>query len=329
MFTLSIVIPTYNGQRHLERCLPSVCRHAPPGTQILVVDDASSDGTASWVRENFPNVELIVLPANLGFVGAVNTGLGRAGGDVIELLNNDTEVCAGWVEPCLSWFQDPTIGSVAPLVLQMDRPEVIDSAGMDYHLCGWAYNRGLNRRMGPAYEGPCEVFGPSGAAGFYRRTALQKTGFLVPEFGAYFEDTDLAFRLRWAGFRCIYEPRARVLHQGTATYGKESDRLTRLISRNEELVFWMNLPLPKLLLGLVPHAGFLAIRLARKLFTRKLGPFLEGKQQALAGWRTILERRRQVRGLATGRQASVNLFLSHTPNIIGHGCNWLRRRQCA
>ncbi|HWY88421.1 MAG TPA: hypothetical protein VNX28_17040, partial [Gemmataceae bacterium] len=232
-------------------------------------------------------------------------------------------------EPCLSWFQDPTVGSVAPLVLQMDRPDTIDSAGMDYHLCGWAYNRGLNRKVVAAYERPCEVFGPSGAAGFYRRTALRHTGLLATEFGAYFEDTDLAFRLRWAGFRCMYEPRARVLHHGSATYGQESDRVTRLISRNEELVFWMNLPFPKLLAGLVPHAGFLAIRLWRKLFTPKLGPFLEGKQQALALWRTILRRRQQLRALPVGHETSVNLYLSHSPAVLGRGYDWLRRRRCA
>lgn len=329
MTQLSIVIPTYNGRRHLERCLPSVCRHAPRGTQILVVDDASSDDTAAWVRRHFPGVELVALAVNQGFVGAVNEGIRRARGDVVELLNNDTEVCAGWAEPCLRWFADPTVGSVAPLVLRMDQPQVIDSAGMGYHLCGWAFNRGLNRALGGGYESPCEVFGPSGSAGFYRRAALEKAGLLLPELGAYFEDTDLAFRLRWAGYRCMYEPAGRVLHQGSGTYGQASPRVTRLIARNEELVFWMNLPLPTLLLAVIPHAAFVAVRLLRKLPTARLLPFLAGKWEALAAWRNILRQRRQLRELANARLAPMDLHLSQGAAVVGHGVNWLRRRECA
>ena len=329
MIPLSIVIPTFNGRRHLERCLPSVVRHAPWGTQILVVDDASTDDTAAWVCRHFPGVELVALAENRGFVGAVNEGIRRARGDVVELLNNDTEVCPGWAEPCLRWFTDPTVGSVAPLVLRMDEPHVIDSAGMGYHACGWAYNRGLNRPLGSEYESPCEVFGASGSAGFYRRAALEKTGPLLPELGAYFEDTDLAFRLRWAGFRCVYEPAGRVLHQGSATYGQASPRVTRLIARNEELVFWMNLPLSALLLALIPHAAFNAVRLFRKLPTARLMPFLAGKWEALAAWRTIMRQRRQLRALAHASARPVDLHFSPSAAVVGQGMNWLRRRECA
>src|SRR6516165_8972923 len=94
--TLSIVIPTYNGLGHLQRLLPSVRRHAPPGTQVIVVDDASSDGTSGWLKTRHPWVEVVVLSANEGFCGAVNAGVARARGDVVELLNNDTEVAPGW-----------------------------------------------------------------------------------------------------------------------------------------------------------------------------------------------------------------------------------------
>ncbi len=209
MFTLSIVIPTYNGRRQLERCLPAVCRYAPRGTQVIVVDDASDDDTAAWLRENYSEVDFIGLPVNQGFVGAANAGIRQAHGDIIELLNNDTEVLAGWAEPCLRCFSDPTIGSVAPLVLRMDNRNVIDSAGMDYHACGWAYNRGFNRNLNADYTVPKEVFGAPGSAGFYRRSAIEKTGGFLPELEAIFEDVDLAFRLRWAGYRCVFEPAAR------------------------------------------------------------------------------------------------------------------------
>jgi GT2 family glycosyltransferase len=329
MLSLSIVIPTYNGRKHLERCLPSVCHHAPAGTQIIVVDDASTDGTAAWITRAFPRVELLAQSTNQGFVGAVNEGIRQARGTIIELLNNDTEVAAGWTAHSLRWFDDPAVGSVAPLVLQMEKPNLIDSAGTDYHLCGWAYNRGFNREFGPEFEQPCEVFGPSGSAGFYRRAALEKTGVLLPELGAYFEDIDLAFRLRWAGYRCMYEPGARVLHRGSASYGQKNPRVTRLIARNEEIVYWMNLPERELMLGLLAHLGFLGVRLLRKLADGGIGPFLAGKYEALLGWHNIVKRRAELKRLVRTGTVPVDLHLAHGVNVIGRGVNWLRRRQCA
>jgi O-antigen biosynthesis protein len=329
MFTLSIVIPTYNGRRHLERCLPAVCRYAPCGTQIIVVDDASNDDTVSWVQNNFHGVDLIALPANQGFVGAANAGIRQAHGDIVELLNNDTEVRAGWAEPCLHCFSDPTVGSVAPLVLRMDDPKVIDSAGMEYHACGWAYNRGFNRELNADYEASKEVFGAPASAGFYRRSAIEKVSGFLRELEAIFEDVDLAFRLRWAGYCCMFEPAARVLHQVSASYGQENARVTRLVSRNEELVYWTNLPLTKLLLGLVPHLGFLTIRLLRKLGSPHLLPFLTGKLEALASGRQIVDRRRKLGKLAQIGNVPANLYIACDQEILARGVNWLHRRQCA
>ena len=297
---LSILIPTYNGRAHLERCLPSVCRHAPPHTQIVVVDDASTDGTASWLRICFPQVEVVVRAKNQGYCAAVNQGLEHVRGEVVELLNNDTEVCAGWADASLRWFADETVGSVAPLVLRMDRPGIIDSVGISYHVCGWASNRGYGRPVQETDMRCCEVFGASASAGFYRRAALTTVGGMRPEFDAYLDDVDLAFRLRWAGYRSICEPAARVFHRGHGTYGAGSDRVVRLVARNEELAFWMNMPLPALVLSLAPYLGFQLIRLARKLLAGRLEAHLRGKLEALAQWRRIARRRHELRRCSPG-----------------------------
>jgi GT2 family glycosyltransferase len=327
MHTLSIVIPTWRGRRHLERCLPSALRHAPAGTQTLVVDDASGDGTADWIRTNFPSVEVLALETNRGFCGAVNAGIAASTGDVIELLNDDTEVEAGWADAALRHFDDPAVGSVAPLVLAMDRPDIVDSAGQAYHVCGWASNRGYGQSLSAKHLEPAEVFGPSGSSGFYRRTALDRTGPLLPEYGAYFEDTDLAFRLRWAGYRSIYEPASRVLHRGHSSYGTESERVVRLLARNEELAYWINLPTRDLLWSLPAHLGFLAVRLARKTLQGRLRPYLHGKMQAIASAGLIRMRRRQLRDLAAGKPPK--LALSHDAAVVGNGLRWLTRRQAA
>jgi len=329
MLSLSIVIPNYNGLDHLKRCLPSVCRFAPAGTQIIVVDDASKDTSVAWMRRHFPGVEVLRLPENLGFCGAVNAGIECADGDVVELLNNDTEVCEGWAQRSLEHFEDLSIGSVAPLVVHMDRPEIIDSAGMEYHFCGWAYNRGYGRRLEARYQTGCAVFGASGSAGFFRRAALQRTGPLLADYNAYFEDVDLAFRLRWAGYRCHYEPEARVLHRGSASYQQQSRRVTQLLARNEELAFWINMPLADLLLGLAPHLGFLTVRAVRHALTGRFLPFFAGKWQALRSWRRILSHRSNLRDLAREALRPRQMALRRSVAVVADGVNWLRRRECA
>src|SRR5262245_30513911 len=126
-FSLSIVIPSHNGLVYLRRSLDAVKRYAPADTQVIVVDDGSQDGSARWLQTNYPDVELVVLRNNGGFCRAVNAGLAQARGEIVELLNNDTEVCAGWAEACLKHFADPSIGSVAPLAVRMSAPDTIDS----------------------------------------------------------------------------------------------------------------------------------------------------------------------------------------------------------
>jgi GT2 family glycosyltransferase len=325
--SLSIIIPTYNGRRLLEPCLRSVTAHAPPGTQIIVIDDASTDDTAAWLKTHYPQVELVRLVRNQGFCRVVNAGLARAKGDIVELLNNDTEVFPGWAEPCLEHFADPAVGSVAPLVTRLDDPGIIDSQGQEYHICGWAFNRGYGRRLKVQDLSACEVFGASGSCGFYRRDVLEKIGGLWPIYGFYFEDTDLAFRLRWSGYRTIYEPASRVGHLGSASTDELlSSRKIALLSRNEEIVFWANLPAQKLLVAAIPHLGFMAVRLLRKLLNGQLRAFLSGKLDALRASPQILQRRYETHALARQSTRPAALALSGNISVLLQGIRWLRKR---
>lgn len=325
--SLTIVIPNYNGRHHLERCLPAVRANAPSGTQVIVVDDGSTDDSTAWLATAYPWVTVIALTQNHGFCGAVNAGLRHANGDVIELLNNDTEVQPGWAEAALRHFRDPAIGSVAPLVLWMTDQERIDSAGQDYHACGWARNRGYGKTLSDEYLHARHVFGATGSSGFYRRELMRNTGGLWPIYGAYFEDTDLAFQYRWAGYECVYEPQSRVLHEGTATYGKQPEKLARLLARNEEIVFWTNLPARTLTWATVLHAAFQAIRLVRQLAKGNGRAFLGGKWQALMAWRAIARRRGFLHKLRHGRL--LDLQLDGGANVVRHGWSWLRHRRSA
>ncbi len=291
----SVVIPSYNGRALLEVCLESIarCKPADLDVEVIVVDDASTDGTAGWIAATYPSVRLVRLEVNGGFVAAANAGVAAARGRIVQLLNNDTEVTPGWIEAGLQPFDDPTVGSVAPLVLVRSNPARVDSAGDTYSVVGWPCKRGhgeaaelwRNRPSGP-------VFGASGSSAFYRASALAAVGVYDPAFGSYYEDVDLAFRLRWGGYSCVYAPACRVLHDVSATYDHGSPALQRRMARNAELLFWSNLPRPWLAVAAIPHAVFTVAQGVWRLLRGRARPFVLGKLDALRAIGAFRGRRR-------------------------------------
>jgi GT2 family glycosyltransferase len=292
---LSIVIPTHNRTDLLRACLQAVTRHAPAGTEIIVVDDASPDRGASEAAQTF-GVRSVRLHRQRGFAVAANTGIRASRGDIVEMLNDDTEVQPGWADAALPWFDDPMIGSVAPLVLAWPDGQIIDSAGDRYYLGGIAGKRGHGKPAAPPFLQPCGVFGVSAAAGFYRRSALDRVGLFPEEFGSYFEDVDLAFRLNRAGFRAMYEPASRVLHHISASYGRVGRRLIERQSCNEERVFWRNLPTSALWRALPKHLAVLAGKAWLRLEEGTILPWLFGRLRVAWEWREMVRQRHGLLG---------------------------------
>jgi GT2 family glycosyltransferase len=295
---LSVVIPSHNRPDLLAACLRSVRRHAPPGTQVLVVDDGSLGGSVTAAARTFSGVEVLRLPQRRGFCVAANAGVAAAGHPVVELLNDDTEVTAGWAEPALARFADAAVAAVAPLVLRWPGGEVgaarIDSAGDRYYLGGIAGKRGHGEPLTADYLRPCRVFGASGSSAFYRRDAFLAAGGFPEEFGAYFEDVDLAFRLHRAGGEVVFEPASRVLHHVAASHGPPRGELLEQQSCNEERVFWRNLP-PRALPAAVPlHLAVLLAKAWRRWREGTFAPFVRGRLRALADLPAVLRHRRRL-----------------------------------
>jgi GT2 family glycosyltransferase len=242
---LSIVIPSCRRPDLLERCLKSVCTYAPDGTQIIVVDDGSYDSIVTQTAQRFPIQQIIRHAKSLGFARAANAGIVRATGDIVEMLNDDAEVTPAWAVAALRPFENPNVVAVAPLVLihpngQSNHPR-IDSAGDEYDPGGFARKRGHGKRLNESFLQPRPVWGVSASAGFYRRSALIQAGGFPSEFGAYFEDVDLSFRLRRNGGEIYYEPTSVVWHDVSASYGRRPNRRTlEMQSCNEERVYWRN-----------------------------------------------------------------------------------------
>ena len=311
----SVVIPSYNGRKLLETCLASVERHMPAdgSVEVIVVDDASTDDTVAWMRDNHPSIRLVSLAINGGFCAAANLGIAAARGAVVQLLNNDTEVSAGWIEAGLKPFADPQVGSVAPLVLVRSDPGRVDSAGDTYTWVGWPSKRGHGQ---PAERwlqfGSDRVFGASGSSAFYRATALEKVGAYDPDFGSYYEDVDLAFRLRWGGYHCVFTPECRILHDVSASYDHGRPALQRRMSRNAEYLFWTDLPANWLVVSLIPHLAFTLAQATWRTLRGRGRPFLQGKLDALRDWPKLIRGRKLRADLAR-----TGLARPHFPLKVG------------
>lgn len=287
--TLSIVIPSYARADLLQLCLQSVTTFAPHGTEILVVDDCSQDAIISRTAERFDGVRVLRMPKRSGFCIAANAGIAATTGEVVELLNDDTEVTPGWADTALRWFDDPKIAAVAPLVLQHDPvrhmrglPPLIDSAGDEYDRGGFARKRDHGAVQSRQVAGP--VWGVSASAGFYLRRALMDAGCFPHDFGAYFEDVDLSFRLRKRGHEIWHDPASVVWHRVSASYGKQPSRqVLELQSCNEERVFWRNVRGADRLRNLPRHIAVLFGKAARRLSEGTFSPWITGRVRAVLG----------------------------------------------
>lgn len=220
--TADVVIPTWNARELLARCLEALA--GEPG-QVVVVDNASEDGTAEMVRERFPGVRLVVLAENLGFGRAVNAGVAAGSAGAVVLVNNDVVVEPGFVEAITAPLAGPEVGMVAGLTL-LPGGEGVDAFGVELDRALATYNRARRRPLDGLPAGPPAV--PSGGAAAYRREAFEAAGGFDEALFAYGEDVDLGLRLRAAGWRCAAAPLARGVHLGGATAGVDSPWQRRL-----------------------------------------------------------------------------------------------------
>lgn len=217
---VSIVIPHWNAKHFLPTCLEALRRQTYPDLEVILVDNASSDGSQAFVREAYPEVRLIELAQNCGFTGACNAGIAAASGEFIMLLNNDTEAEPDWAAALVRGFADfPDAGILASRMMLFDRRDHFHTAGDFYRVDGQPGNRGVWQKDVGQYDTPDYVFSACGGAAAYRRAMLDDIGWLDDDFFFSGEDVDLAWRAQLAGYRCVYIPTARVYHKLSASGG--------------------------------------------------------------------------------------------------------------
>lgn len=216
----SVVIPNWNGKNFLAACLNSLRHQTFDDIEVILVDNASADGSQDFVKAEYPEVRLIALEENRGFTGACNIGMDAATGACIALLNNDTEVERDWAEQIAKAFAaHPQAGIVASKMLLFDQRDRLHTAGDFFTTDGRAGNRGAWERDRGQYDKGEYVFSACGGSAVYRRSMLRDIGTLDDDFFFLLEDVDLAWRAQLAGYKVWYEPSAVVYHYLSATGG--------------------------------------------------------------------------------------------------------------
>lgn len=233
MMPITIVIVNFNGGRSILRCLDALTAQAK-ASDILVIDNASSDGSARRIHAAFPDIRLLPLRRNVGFARAVNIAADTVEHDgSIIVLNPDTVPGYGFVvslvEPLV---HDPRLGSTAGTLVFSTNPAVVASAGIRVHRNGVAIDAGLGTRLDDNPNTIVPVFGASGGAAAYRLRAFREAGGFCESFFLYLEDVDLAWRLRLLGWKCVNVRAAIATHDYSSSAGEGSAFKRRLLARN-------------------------------------------------------------------------------------------------
>ncbi len=242
---VDIVIPNYNGRQMVVDCLASIRNQTFQDLLVTVVDNGSVDDSVAYISTHCPEVNLIRRDSNTGFSAAVNAGIQATGAPLVFLLNNDTELEADCLEALVQAAAlHPDCFFFAPKMLSYHQRDMLDGAGEGFLRGGAGYRLGTMEKDGDPYDQSRQVFGACGGAVLYRRELFEHIGFFDEDFFAYLEDVDLNLRANRAGFCCLYVPRARVYHIGSATTGSKFNDLTiKLSTRNSLYVLAKNYPL--------------------------------------------------------------------------------------
>lgn len=288
---VAAVLVNFNGGAVLAEALRCIAAQTRPFDRVVVVDNASSDGSHAGLGSG---VEVLALDRNIGFAAGNNRGIERVGEcDWIALVNPDAFLADDWLERMLEAADATGAASIGcTLVDEQDRSR-LDGVADVYHLSGLAWRRLHGAPRAAAPDGRCEIFGPCAAAALYSRAAFADVGGFEERFFCYFEDVDLAFRLRLRGYTSVYEPAARAFHVGSALTGRGSAFTTYHVNRNLVWTFVRNVPGP--LLWYLPQ--HLAANLATSLVLARQGharTVLRAKRDAVRGLPWALRTRREI-----------------------------------
>jgi hypothetical protein len=300
-----VAIANWNGRQYLKNCLISLEEQTFREFEVIVVDNASTDGSVEMLQTHFPRVRVVRNAENLGFAAANNQAIRLSDAPFVATLNNDTEAEAGWLAALVDVMEkNPGAGACASKMLFADRPSIVNSAGIAVDRAGIAWDRLGGEPDVPGETESEEVFGACAGAALYRRAMLDEVGLFDEDFFAYLEDVDLAWRAQAAGWRALYVPSARVVHHHSGTSVEGSPFKSRLLGRNKVWLVAKNYPWPHWLwygpAVIVYDLGSVMVALSQG----DVNPAV-GRWQGLMGLPRMLNRRTQPDGSVLPRMEPV------------------------
>lgn len=282
MIDTAVVIVNWNGKKYLKDCFNSLGRQTDQDFKVIFIDNGSEDDSIDFVKNNyletnFPSIDIIQLEKNTGFCFGYNTGIKKALENknikYVIVLNNDTKLDENFIEKIVDCAQKHLdAGSIQPKVTNFYDQDKIDCAGIYITRDGTAHNRGYGENV-ERYNKEEEIFGANGTASLFTREALEKTKFEEGEYFdndyfAFYEDVDLAWRLKNAGFKSYFFPKALVYHVHSGTAGKASLMKAYYLHRNYFFTIIKNYPCGKLIKVLF-WRFFSYLQLVFNVFRRK------------------------------------------------------------
>lgn len=251
---VTIVILNWNGRKLLEQFLPSVMATRYDNFEVLVVDNASTDDSLSFLASNYPEIKTLPLDRNYGFTEGNNKALPLISTPYYVLLNNDVEVDPGWLAPLIEVLErDETVAAAQPKLLAFqDRGqfEYAGAAGGWIDWLGYPFNRGRlfekTEKDTGQYETEAEIFWATGACILIRKSVTDRIGLFETDFFAHMEEIDFCWRARNYGYKIMYSPKGVAWHLGGGTLPKTNPHKTFLNARNSILAMIKNFPLSQL-----------------------------------------------------------------------------------
>jgi hypothetical protein len=273
MTEVVLLIACYNGRTCIGDCLRSLDEANPAGmlVRIIVADNASGDGSAEMVASEFPGVDLIRLPGNLGFTGGINAAWRFSrekypSAPYVAVVNQDIIARPGWLDALVAHLEQNSAAAAAqPKVLLWPNKDQFNTAGNESHYLGFGLVTAYGQRDAGQFDAPREIDFPSGAAVLIRAEALEGRDLLDEEFFLYLEDAELGWRLRQLGYRIDYVPSSAVWHQYTF---RQDYRFYFFLERNRWYLLAMYYKTPTLVL-LLP--AMIAMELGQFFFAWKNG----------------------------------------------------------
>jgi GT2 family glycosyltransferase len=309
--TVAVVIVNWNSGELLHHCLSALAKQTRRPDQVLVVDNASEDGSADGLDQAWPAVEVLRLNANLGFAAANNRAVAALRTQWVALLNPDTVAEPGWLDALVgAAVSYPAFSMFASRLVLAADPARLDGTGDLYYTNGLAARRDHRRPSAAVATQPEEVFSACAAAALYQVEAFSAHGGFDESYFCYFEDVDLAFRLRLAGHRCLYVPDAVVRHVGSAVSGPRSAFTLYHGHRNLVWTFFKNMPLGLLAWYLPLHLLLNAASIAYFASRGHARTITRAKWDAMRGLPRILRERKRVQARRTVPAAAIRRVMS-------------------